>query len=102
MKLMILLMGMFFTAPLFAQAHGERSARRTSAGTGPWPRRTRPPQSAWNRASPKRTAWKSCATIAKASESANTVGYATSTDMKTKAFLLALALAFPAAAQHQL
>jgi hypothetical protein len=30
------------------------------------------------------------------------VGYATSTDMKTKAFLLALALAFPAAAQHQL
>jgi uncharacterized protein len=29
------------------------------------------------------------------------VGFATSTDMKTKAFLVALAFAFPVAAQHQ-
>src|SRR5207247_3617345 len=44
----------------------------------------------------------SCGRIAKAWESANTVAWGTNTDMKTKAFLLALALAFPAAAQHQL
>jgi hypothetical protein len=34
-------------------------------------------------------------------ESANTAAFGVTTDMKTKAFLLVLALAFPAAAQHQ-